>query len=255
MATCGCGEAWYDSAMMDAELEAQLEAIRHQVQRIAKEFNLGYQEESYNLLFISKRECCLRNYLTAPMYAEFGATPQERAWNVEKFLNSSLYAQITGPGSVEGCVMARKELEEERAVIVQVRDPSLRAEYEALYDKLAHHMAGGRLTLLARPENEEERRRLEHLVLHEWLHVLLMDNGIVFQDRAKSWEWDEGLVTYLMAFLGREDLDVPAQEGSEGALADLHQRYRKAGRRWREILKGKRTPEGRKAAILEQLEA
>ena len=241
--------------MTEAELKAQMKAVRLQIRRIAKEFNLSYYEESYSLLFISKRECCLRNYLAAPMYAEFGITPEERARSAKRFLNSSLYAQVTGPGSIEGCVMTRKELEDEQEVIAQVEDPDLRAEYETLYDKLAHHMQGKRLTLLSKPETENERRRLEYLVLHEWLHVLLMDNEIVFQDRGKSWEWDEGLVTYLMAFLGKEYLDVPVHEGGEGAPDNLRQRYREAGRRWREILKDKRTPEERKATILEQLEA
>ena len=238
-----------------AKFEAQLESARRLVRQVAQEFGLEYRPESYSFLFVSKRESCLRNYLAAPMYSEFGATEAERVQNLEKFLNSPLYTAVTRPGSTEGCVMTREELEDERAVVAQIANPSLRAEYEALYNKLACHMQGRFLTLLSWPETEwESHEGLEYTVLHEWLHVLLMDNGIFFQDRGKSWEWDEGLVTYLMAFLGKEDLDGPGKYAPP-AVAEIEDKSYKAARRWQEILKDKQTPEERRSAILRELEA
>ncbi len=241
--------------MEAVKFEAQLESARRLVRQVAREFGLEYRLESYSFLFVSKRESCLRNYLAAPMYSEFGETEAERVQNLEKFLNSPLYTAITRPGSTEGCVMTREELEDERAVVAQIANPSLRAEYEALYNKLACHMQGRFLTLLSWPETEwESQEGLEYTVLHEWLHVLLMDNGIFFQDRGKSWEWDEGLVTYLMAFAGKEDLDAKPGERSY-ELERHHEVLLEAGRRWREILKDKQTPKERRLAILRELEA
>lgn len=243
--------------MKEVELKEQLESARRQIQRVAQEFALEYRPESYRFLFVSRRESCLRNYLAAPMYAEFGATKAERARNLEKFLSSPIYAQLTGPRSMEGCTITRKELEDEMAVIAQITNPALRAEYEALYDKLAHHMQGQLLTLFSfsQPETrwdpQEFQEKLAYLVLHEWLHILLKDNGIYFQDRDKSWEWDEGLVTYLMAFLGEEDLDRQIDEDSP--IAKEHRQYREAGRRWQDLLKGCKTPKERKEAILKVL--
>lgn len=164
-------------------------SARHKIQKIAQEFDWGYRLESYSFLFVSKRESCLRNYLAAPMYSGFGATAEERAQNLEKFLSSPIYAKIMIPGVTGGCVMHREELEEERAAIPLIANPALRAEYEALYDKLDKHMQGRWLTLLSRPETEGKRRQrpgVFYLILHEWLHVLLMDNDIFFQHKGKS---------------------------------------------------------------------
>ncbi|MCL6641956.1 MAG: hypothetical protein K6T71_01340 [Candidatus Bipolaricaulota bacterium] len=241
--------------MEAAKFEAQLELARRQIRQVAQEFGLEYRPESYSFLFVSKRESYLRNYLAAPMYSEFGATEAERVQNLEKFLNSPLYTAVTGPGSTEGCVMTREELEDEQVVIAQIANPTLRAEYEALYDKLTRHMQGRFLTLFSWPETEwESQEGLAYMVLHEWLHVLLMDNGIFFQDRGKSWEWDEGLVTYLMAFLGKEDLDGSGKYAPQ-AVAEIEDQSHKAARRWREILKDKQTPKERRSAILQELEA
>jgi hypothetical protein len=235
------------------KLEAQLESALRLIQKVAREFGLEYRPESYSFLFVSKRESCLRNYLVAPLYSEFGATETERVQNLERFLTSSLYTAVTRPGSTEGCVMTHEELEDERAVIAQIANPSLRAEYEALYDKLARHMRGRFLTLLSWPETERESQEgLAYTVLHEWLHVLLMDNGIFFQDQGKSWEWDEGLVTYLMAFLGKEDLDGPGKYAPP-AVAEIEDKSYKAARRWRDLLEGCKIPQERKETILKVL--
>jgi hypothetical protein len=239
--------------MEAVKFEAHLKSARCLIRQVAQEFGLEYRPESYSILFVSKRESCLRNYLAAPLYSEFGATEAERVQNLEKFLNSPLYAAVTRPGSTEGCVMTREELEDERAVIAQIANPSLRAEYEALYDKLACYMQGRFLTLLSWPETEwESQEGLAYTVLHEWLHVLLMDNGIFFQDQGKSWEWDEGLVTYLMAFLGKEDLDGPGKYAPP-AVAEIEDKSYKAARRWRDLLKVSKTPQERKEAILKVL--
>lgn len=239
--------------MEAAKFEAQLESARRQIRQVAQEFDLEYRSESYSFLFVSKRESCLRNYLAAPMYSEFGATEAERVQNLERFLNSPLYAAVTGPGSTEGCVMTREELQDERMVISQISNPALRMEYEVLYDKLARHRRGQFLTLFSQPQTEEEFRELEHMVLHEWLHVLFMDNGIFFQDRGKSWKLDEGLVTYLMAFAGKEDLDAKPEESSQ-QLERHHEVLLGAARRWRDLLKASKTPQERKEAILKVLQ-
>lgn len=247
--------------MEQDELEVWLAPARGQIQQIAREFALEYRPESYRYLAVSREESLLRNYLAAPMYAEFGTTKAERARRIREFLRSPLYAQLTGPGSIyaEGCVLTRDELEQEAAVIAEIPDPALRGECQALYEKLAHHMQGQFLTLFGFPQPEAARthrefpRRVEYLVLHEWLHVLLWDNGVCFQAKGKSWEWDEGLVTYLMAFSGEEDLNTHVDEASP--TASLHRQYLEAGRRWREILREKRSPDKRRSAILLELEA
>ncbi len=142
--------------MEAAKLESLLESVRQQILHVAQEFSLEYHPESYALLFVTKRESCLRNYLVAPMYSEFGATAEERIQKLEEFLSSPLYARVTGLESTEGCVMHLEELQEERAVIPLIAHPALRAEYEALYDKLAHHMRGRWLTLLSQLETAWE---------------------------------------------------------------------------------------------------
>lgn len=55
-----------------------------------------------------------------------------------------------------------------------------------------------------------------------------------------------------MAFLGEEDVDAVIHKDTPTAKQE--RRYLEAGRRWREILKGKQTPKERKEAILKVLQ-
>jgi len=237
--------------MEEAELKEKLGLARCKIQQAAQEFDLEYRPESYSVLFVSKHESCLLNYLyEAPLYSEFGGTAEERIQNLEGFLHSKLYASVTGSDSTEGCVLPREELEEQKALLLKIQNPQLRSEYEALYTKLDQNMHGRWLTVVSQPGAGKD---VEHTVLHEWLHVLLMDNGISFQDKGKNWEWDEGLVTYLMAFLEEEDLDTVINKDTP--IVEQERQYLEAGRRWREILKDKQTPQERKAAIVRELES
>ena len=240
-------------------LQMDLEEIKENLKRLAHEFGLEYRPESYSFFFLSKREILLRNYLAAPtdhpMYEEFGATPEERIQNLEKFLCSFLYTKMTGSGSTEGCVMTREELDQERSLLFRIQNPELRAEYQALYAKIAQHMKGKWLVLLSMPETERERQSgLEYLVLHEWIHVLLMDNGIFFQAQGKDWRLDEGLVTYMMAFLEKEELDPKSTKGLQDKLTKYHKALLEAAHRWWELLHSKGTPKERKETILALLQ-
>lgn len=233
----------------ERDLNQQLDLARRDIQRIAREFDLDYREESYRSILLTKREIILGTYLVVPVLEKYGASPAERAGNAEEFVRSSDFAKRIAPGKLPGRVINRDNLKVERAVIPKIGDPGLRAEYASLYEKLGRHLQGPYLTLLSAPETDTERQQALENAVHEFLHVLLWDNDITFQKRpvAKGWEWDEGLATYLTAFLGLEDLDAPSR------LGPLYERYLEWGRRWRELLRDKRTPEERKSAIMLQL--
>ena len=91
-------------------------------------------------------------------------------------------------------------------------------------------------------------------MLHEWIHVLLMDNGIFFQAQGKDWRLDEGLVTYMMAFLEKEELDPKSTKGLQDKLTKYHKALLEAAHRWWELLHSKGTPKERKETILALLQ-
>lgn len=233
--------------MEERDLNQQLDLARRDIQRIAREFDLDYREESYRSILLTKREIILGTYLVVPVLEKYGASPAERAGNAEEFVRSSDFAKSIAPGKLPGRVINRDNLKVERAVIPDIGDPGLQAEYAALYDKLERHLQGPWLVMLGMPETEDEHQQALDNTVHEFLHVLLWDNDIIFQARGKSWEWDEGLATYLVAFLGRENLDALSR------LGPRYESYLEWGRRWRELLRDKRTPEERKSAIMLQL--
>jgi hypothetical protein len=224
---------------------------RAAVQRAAEEFGLTYRPDRYDALFASKREIAFLVYIVAPFFEEYGATPTERAKRIEEFLASPQYAMMTRAGASTGLVMSPDNLPHERQAFPALPE-DIRAEYERLYERIERALAGREwVVVVGVPAPEQEVADVEATVVHEWVHGLLKDNGIEFQEPGDhGWPWEEGLVTYMTAVALDENLDT--ESGKIGLSKDYD--YRAWARAWREIFTSCVTPEERRAAILERLD-
>ncbi|MFH1270674.1 MAG: hypothetical protein ABII03_03490, partial [Nanoarchaeota archaeon] len=65
--------------------------IKAQIKKLAKEFDLKYNPEWFNFMWITTRQEILTEYIgdcPDPIYMKYGKTPNERIKNIDKFVNS-----------------------------------------------------------------------------------------------------------------------------------------------------------------------
>jgi hypothetical protein len=106
------------------------------------------------------------------------------------------------------------------------------------------------LALLTIPRNKKEKEwQMRFCLRHEWIHILLDNNKIQFQEISKKyWPYDEGINEYMGTFL-------------DGTLEKLEkfrdkENYPMEKKNWvyaiklRELFKDKKIPRDRKKAIL-----
>ena len=69
----------------------KINQIKSQIRKIAKEFDLKYKAEWFNVMWISKRQEILTEYIgdcPDPIYNKYGKTAEQRIKNLDKFVNS-----------------------------------------------------------------------------------------------------------------------------------------------------------------------
>lgn len=172
--------------------------IKQKLKGIAREFDLKYEPKNkFKSLVLTKREIVIRVFLCGcpdPIMIKHGnKVKSQRGKNLVKYLNTRDYKrEVSKP---QGCVISKEELKTELSLILDIPDKKLRKETEKIYSKIKRKMGkSDRLTLISKPsKNEEKSEQRQEIILHEFIHELLEDNGI----RPKSWKWNEGLVTYI----------------------------------------------------------
>ena len=229
-----------------------VESIKLQIKKLAKEFDLNYNSNWFNYLWISVRHEILTEYIgTCPdsIYEKYGKTAKQRIKNIDKFVNSKDFKICLK--RYGGQVARKSELRKEEKLIKQIKDKKLRNELLQFYQKLKNSFGKSDfLALLTIPRNEKERNwQMKFCLRHEWIHILLEKNKIQFQKiNKKYWTYDEGIDEYLGAFL----------DGKLYKLENLRDRekYPMEKKNWiyaikfRKLLENKKTPRERKEEIL-----
>lgn len=230
--------------------------IRSDLQSIAQAFALRYDPDACHCLVLPKRAVVLRNYLVSPGpdFSGFGSPGADRVRNVRAFVESKAFARLVAKGSTSASAMSRLELEHERHLISQI-EAGLRKEYEEIYRQIERHLRGTWLILATRPETQREQAELSRILLHEFIHVLLIENSILFQAVGKSWRLDEGLAACMADFVGKDIIGL--KRTPRTILIEIMSKqarvYLRNGRWWKEQLREKVTPQERKDAILAKL--
>jgi len=173
--------------------------IKSQLRKLAKEFNLKYDENWFNVIWISKRHSRYLEYVGMcfdPIYTKFGRTIEKRIENIEKFELSKEFKKIKH--EYGGQAITKKEVLKGIQDCKKINEPELRKELLKLHRKIKSQLIEDNLALLTKTNNKKQKETLlNSILIHEWIHLLLMKNKIYFKDISERyWRYDEGLVTY-----------------------------------------------------------
>lgn len=235
--------------------KSEINKIRENIKKLAKEFNLNYKKELYKVTFLTKKEFAILQFLIGcpdPIYTKFGGTTGKRIKNINEFLNSKDFIKLSNKcgGNVVNIKTFQKNIE-------KIKDNRIKKKSERILKKLKSESSSGVVTLTTPRTEREKKFILKTILFHEWIHVLLMSNKIYFQDiKPGYWKLDEGLTTYLQISFEKKSSDISKiiKKKMKKSLRDsLYIIYAKNALKFNKILKNKRDPNERKKAILDYL--
>ena len=164
--------------------------IKNQLKTISKDFNLKYNPNWFNVLWISKRHARYLEYVGMcfdPIYTKFGKTIEKRIENIDKFESSKEYKKIKNEFS--GQAITKKEVVKGIKDCKKIKNLKLKKELLNLHDSILKSLKEDNLALLTKTNNKKEKEILLNSILfHEWIHLLLMKNKIYFIRKDKKWQ-------------------------------------------------------------------
>jgi len=223
------------------------------MKKLAEEFDLEYNSDWFEHLWISVRYEILTEYIRTcpdPIYQKYGKTAEQRIKNIGKFVNSKDFKDCLK--RYGGQVAQKSELKQEEKWIKQIKDKNLRNELLKFHEKLKKQFGKTDfLALLTIPRNKKEKEWQTRFCLrHEWIHILLDKNKIQFREIAKRyWLYDKGINEYMGAYLdGTLDKLEKFRDKEE---YPMEKKYWVYAIKLRELLKDKKTPKERDKALLD----
>jgi len=225
--------------------------IKSQLKKLAKDFDLKYNPEWFNFIWISKRHARYLEYIGMcfdPIYTGFGKTVGKRIENISKFESSREYKKIKNEFS--GQAITKKEVLKGIKDCKRIENIYLRKELLGLHEKILKNLKENNLALLTKTKNKKHKEILLNSILkHEWIHLLLIKNKIYFKSISeKLWKYDEGLVTYLEYYSSKR---LNYLESTKRKIKYPSQRaYFIYAIKFRKLLQEKSGPKSRKEAIL-----
>jgi len=229
------------------ESKLKLEKMKNlllKLKKLANDFGLEFNAKKFNVVFIPKEEVILYLYLIGcpdKEYPKYGKTQVQRMKNIEKFLKSKEFSVLKR--KYAGTIIEKKALNNIR--LNQIRNNQTRRKCFKIVSNLKKRK--DLTALLPIIKNQKERKFLLNVILfHEWIHTLLLENGIYFQRKTiAKWYLDEGLVSYMQLF----------SEKGKSNLGNKANNYKNSNVRkgfliWNKLLKDKLTPKERHNAIL-----
>lgn len=178
--------------------------IKSQLRKFAKDFDLKYNKNWFNVMWISKRHARYLEYVGMcfdPIYTRFGRTAEKRIENIGKFESSKEFKKIKH--GVGGQAITKKEVIKGIKDCKKIKNYKLGKELLELHKKIQSNLKENNLALLTQTNNKKHKNiLLNSILVHEWIHLLLMKNKIYFKDISeKYWRYDEGLVTYCEYYI------------------------------------------------------
>jgi len=232
----------------------KIDGLKKELKKIAKEFGLKYNPFWFNVIWISKRHARYLEYVGMcfdPIYTRFGKTIEKRIGNIEKFEFSKEFKKIKNEFS--GQAITKIEVLEGIKNCKKIKDLKLRNELLNLHNKIKLNLKQGSLALLTKTNNKKQKEiLLNSILLHEWIHHLLIKNKIYFKSISeKYWKYDEGLVTYLEYYVKNK---LNYLESIKSKIKYPSQKiYFIYAMRFRELFKDKKIPAERKKVLLSLL--
>ena len=227
--------------------------IKNQLKKIAQDFGLKYNSNWFNVLWISKRHEILTEYVGIcpdPIYQKYGKTAEQRIKNIDKFVNSADFKECVK--RYGGQVVTRRGLEIIEKNYKKIKNLKLKKELLKLNKKIKDNLGKNKcLALLTRSKIKSEEEKIKTIILrHEWIHILIDENNLGFEELGKNiyWKYNEGLVTYFENYLDKTLKKLEMKLDRERYPMEKY--YYLYGLKFRELMKNKKTPKERKEVIL-----
>ena len=230
--------------------------IKFQIKNVAKSFDLKFKPEWFRFKWIPIKYHILTEYIgdcPDPIYEKYGKTKVQRIKNIEKFISSKDFKKCLK--RFGGQVLEKKGIKEDKKLINQITNKSLKKDLLNFNSKLGKEFdEEKKLALLSITNNKKQKEwQLKNCLKHEWIHILLENNEILFQKiNKKHWKYDEGLVTYMEVFIDQKTDKLEKMRDKEDY--PMEKQYYIYGIIFREILKDKKTPKERKQEIIKLME-
>jgi len=228
--------------------------IKPQIKKIAKEFGLRYNPEWFNYMWVSKREGRYLEYMGMcwdSIYTRFGRTIENRIENIEKFNKSKELKKIVK--RVGGQAITKEEVIKGIKDCKKIQNEKLKKELLSLHKMIKLNLKENNLALLTKTKNQKHQELLlNSILIHEWIHLLLLKNKINFKDISeKHWKYDEGLVTYLEYYIKNKLNHLEStKKKTKYPTAKVYYIY---AIKFRKLLKNKETPKERKKVLIDLL--
>ncbi len=219
--------------------------VKKQIEKIARDFNLKYDPEWFNFIWISIRHEILTEYIGGCwdyIYKKYGKTTKDRAKNINKFVNSNDFKKCLK--RYGGQVLDLKGIKEDIKIIRLIENIKLRKELLDFYDKILSRLKDKNLKKTAsitKPRNEKEKKwQIEYCLREEWLHNLMEHNRLHYQDKKKKyWVYDEGIATYFVYYLDKKLKQLEKDRDKEKLSEE--KKYYIYAIKFRELLKNAKT--------------
>lgn len=225
--------------------------LKEKLRKISKDFNLEYNSNWFNFMWISKRHARYLEYIGMcfdPIYTRFGKTIEKRLKDIEKFEKSKEFKRIKHEFS--GQAITKKEVLENIRNCRKIKNSRLRKDLLGLNEKIKGNLKSDNLALLTKTNNKKQKEiLLDSILMHEWIHHLLIKNNIYFKSISERyWKYDEGLVTYLEFYVkNRLSYLEPIKKKTKYPSQKKYYIY---AIKFRELLKNKKLPRERKEEII-----
>ena len=178
--------------------------IKYQIKKLAQDFDLKYHSDWFRYVWVPVRYEILIEYIGIcpdTIYNKYGKNPEQRIKNICKFVGSKDFLVCLKRYGWQ--VIEKKELVQQGKSARQIMDRELRSELLSFYRILKGKFGDGFLALLTIPRNKKEKElQLISILRHEWIHILLYANKVIFQKiDKKCWVYDEGINEFMGAYL------------------------------------------------------
>lgn len=227
-----------------------MENVKEELKSLAETFSLKFKRMWLSYTMLPPRKLVICIFLLGcplPEYQKFGSdrSIEQRFENLQMFVESEFFKERAlqyKSHERSGGTIVHKPFLAQQTHISNIKETGLREEVEAIFEELDQHIKGKAMAVVSETVRDDKR---ELVLKHEWIHLLLEENGISFQKSGKGWEWDEGLVTYLTE---REKIHTVKER--EKKAENIHSQY---ALKWERILGDCETPDERLAKIKEKL--
>lgn len=226
----------------------KIDNIKIQIKKVAKDFGLKYNPKWFDYMWITKRDEIILQYIgncLDSVYKKYGYGI-ERIQSIDKFFKNDLDKLSKRYG---GEVYSIESLNYQIGLLPSIKDEPIRTEISKLLKKIKKRLKSNKIALITKTNIKNEYEGITGILRHEWFHILLFKNNLEFGKISnKLWMYDEGLCTYLEAYIDKNinqlEVKVKARQ------YPYEKKYFVFAIKFRELLKNKTTPKQKRDVLL-----